>query len=170
MKKQKIINILEAILIIVLGVLTAVSGGGAALDLYIAIVSLVAGVAVAVLTIVKLNETRVLDFLGTFLACTLIVIASVMFAGRLSFGIIIVLLVYALIGLGGALIFHGIYLLTKKANVPATVEIVSGVIFMTLAILYLTIQEFATAFWIVVGVFIALYGIYALIFAIINKE
>ena len=43
--KEKLLRIIEAIVIIALGVIIAVCGGGEALDLYFGIISLVGGVA-----------------------------------------------------------------------------------------------------------------------------
>ena len=170
MNKERILRIIEGALIIALGILVAINGGGTVLNYYIAIVSIIVGVSLAVLDIVKLNQTGQLDFPLTFMSCALITIASAIFAHVLSLAIIIELFVFLLIAFGGALLFYGFYLLSKKSVIPAIVELVSGAIAITLGVLYLTVADFRVAFWIVTGVFIALFGAYYLLLAIIDKN
>jgi hypothetical protein len=45
-----------------------------------------------------------------------------------------------------------------------------GVVAVVLAILYMTVADFAKVFWIIVGVVIAVYGLLGLVFTLIEKK
>lgn len=170
MKKEKIFNIVEAAFIIAFGILIAVSGIGAAVNTYFGIVAIVLGVTCAVLAIMNLAQKNGLPFGLTFMSTACITIAIALFAGWLSFAVIVGILVFLIIALGFALIFHGIYLLAKGFVFMGVGEMVVGAIAATLAILYLTVPEFQRAFWIVMGVLLAVYGVYYLVVAIAQKR
>ena len=169
MKKDKFLQIVQAVLIIAFGVFIAISGGGAALDLYIAIVSLAAGVAFAIVAIYELSKTRVLRLSITFLSTALITVGIAILAKALSFAILIQLLVFLLIALGAALIIHSIFLFTKKEMLAGVIEILIGAVALTAGILYLTVPDFRTAFWIITGVLVAVYGVYYLVYTLVSK-
>ena len=167
--KQKVMGIIEAIFIIALGVIIAVSGGGAALNIYLGVVALVSGAALAAVAIIELVQTGILPFLPTFLSCALISIGAGVFAGWISFDLLITLVVFMIIGLGGALIIHGIFLIAKKFVVNGLVEIIFGAVALTLAIIFLLVPEFRVVFWIIAGILVALYGGFLLVTTIIKK-
>ena len=56
--KDKIMNIIEAIVIIALGIVIAVCGGGEALDIYFGIVAIVGGVALTAIAVYSLVKTK----------------------------------------------------------------------------------------------------------------
>ena len=164
--QDKVFKILSAVLMIVLGVLLAINGIGAVLDLYFGIVILVTGVALLVLDIVGWVNTKALSFGLTALSLILISIATALLANWLSFGVIVGIMLFALIGLGVALIVYGVYVFITQSKLFGIANIVIGALAVVFSILYLTIPEFQQAFWIIVGILVALYGVFSLISAI----
>ena len=168
-KNKKLINILEAIAMITFGVLVAIFGIRT-FDIYFGVVFLVAGVAFLVAAIVGFAKLRLLSFILVlgFTACTTLGIAIL--ANQISLGILVVILVYLIIALGAALIMFGIYSAIKLNLFYGIGQIVIGALLLTAGILYLTVPEFAVAFWIIVGVMIAIYGVLFLVMAITEKS
>lgn len=168
---NKIVNIIEAIVITVLGIIIAICGGGTALDIYFGIVAIVGGVALAAIAIYSLAKTKVLPFGTTFLSIALITVAITLFVGALSFGVLIGLLVYIMLALGIALVLYGIYTaVALKGLVPGIAQIVIGAAIIVLTILFLTVEDFRTVFWIITGVLVAVYGVLMLISAFIPQK
>lgn len=168
---NKIVNIIEAIVIIVLGIIIAICGGGTALDIYFGIVAIVGGVALGAIAIYSLAKTKVLPFGTTFLSIALITVAITLFVGALSFSVLIGLLVYIMLALGIALVIYGIYTaVALKGLVPGIAQIVIGAAIIVLTILFLTVAEFRTVFWIITGVLVAVYGVLMLISAFIPQK
>ena len=167
--KEKLAGVLEAIVIIAFGIIIAVFGGGAALDLYFAIVALVAGVVLLMVNIYTLAKAKELSFALTFLSCALITIGIAILAEKLSFAVLIPLMAFLLLGLGIALILYGLFVALRKNLFYGVGQMVVGAVLVTLIILFLTVPEFAQAFWIILGVVLALYGVLLLIFTFVGK-
>ena len=167
--KEKLAGILEAVVIIAFGIIIAVCGGGTALDLYFAIVSLVAGAILLVVNVYTLIKVKELNFALTFLSCALITIGIAILAEKLSFAVLIPLMAFLLLGLGIALILYGLFVALRKNLFYGVGQMVVGAVLVTLIILFLTVPEFAQAFWIILGVVLALYGALLLIFTIVGK-
>ena len=168
---NKIVNIIEAIVIIVLGITIAVCGGGTALDIYFGIVAIVGGVALAAIAVYTLAKTKVLPVGTTFLSIALITVAITLFVGALSFGVLIGLLVYIMLALGITFVLYGIYTaVALKGLVPGIAQIVIGAAIIVLTILFLTVEDFRTVFWIITGVLVAVYGVLMLISTFIPQK
>ena len=91
--------------------------------------------------------------------------------GALSFGVLIGLLVYIMLALGIALVLYGIYTaVALKGLVPGIAQIVIGAAIIVLTILFLTVEDFRTVFWIITGVLVAVYGVLMLISAFIPQK
>ena len=170
MSKEKLLKIIEAAVIIALGILIAIFGGGAVLDIYLGVVAAVLGVAFLALSIASLVNTKELPLATLCLATICITFAVALFAQWLSFTLFIYVLVYLIIGFGAALVLHGIYLLCKKLFVMGLAEVIIGAGAITIAVLFLTVPEFQKAFWIILGVLIALYGAFYLVSALLEKK
>ena len=170
MKKEKLVGILEAIVIIAFGIIIAVFGGGTALDLYFAIVALVAGAVLLIVNVYTLAKAKELNFALTFLSTALITIGIAILAKGLSFGVLIPLMAYLLLGLGVALILYGLFVALRKSLFYGVGQMVVGAVLATLVIIFLTVPEFAHAFWIILGVVIAVYGALLLIFTLVDKN
>lgn len=167
---KKLSTIIEGVVLVVLGILVAIFGATTVLDIYFGILFLVFGVALTVLAIVKLAKTKELEFSTTFLASALLVIGSSLLAGFLTFGVLINVIVLLLIALGAGLVFYGVFTLVKKETFAGIFQIVIGVVLVVLASLYLAIPEFRTAFWIIVGIVMALYGVLTIVSAFLTKK
>ena len=170
MKKEKLVGILEAIVIIAFGIIIAVFGGGTALDLYFAIVALVAGAVLLIVNVYTLVKAKELNFALTFLSAALITIGIAILAKGLSFAVLIPLMAYLLLGLGAALILYGLFVALRKSLFYGVGQMVVGAVLATLVIIFLTVPEFAHAFWIILGVVIAVYGALLLIFTLVDKN
>ncbi len=169
--KEKLLQIIEGLIIIALGVIIAVFGGGTALDIYFGIVCLVGGIALAVLSIVTLVKAKVLDFGATFLGSALLVVGIALFTDFLSFAALINLVVLLIMGLGIALVLYGLYsMLLKKDILAGICQIIIGAATIVLSILFLTVEEFRSIFWIIVGVVVAVYGVLVIITALLAKK
>ena len=168
---NKIVNIIEAIVIIVLGVIIAFFGGGTALDIYFGIVAIVGGVALAAIAVYTLAKTKVLPFGTTFLSIALITGAITLFVNALSFGVLIGLLVYIMLALGITLVLYGIYTaVALKGIIPGVAQIVIGAAIIVLTVLFLTVEDFRTVFWIITGILVAVYGVLMLISAFLPQK
>ena len=169
--KEKLAGILEAIVIIAFGIIIAVFGGGAALYIYFAIIPLVAGAVLAVVNVYSLVKSKELVFGTTFLSTALIVIGIALLTKWLSFAILINLAVFLILGLGIALVLYGLYVVALKKNLFYGVgQIVVGAILAILAIIFLAVPEFRTAFWILIGVVVAVYGVLLLLTTLLSKK
>ena len=168
---NKIVNIIEAIVIIVLGVIIAIFGGGTALDIYFGIVAIVGGVALGAIAVYTLAKTKVLPFGTTFLSIALITVAITLFVNALSFGVLIGLLVYIMLALGITLVLYGIYTaVALKGIIPGVAQIVIGAAIIVLTVLFLTVEDFRTVFWIITGILVAVYGVLMLISAFLPQK
>lgn len=169
MENKKLLAIIEGIATITLGVLIAIFGTKT-LGLYFGIMLIVASAGLLAMCILSLVKTKELEFIP---------VAG--FAVALAFGILlvvhpelveffIVLFVYFLIAFGGAMVVYGIYQIVKRFFVFGAGEITLGAVVITLGILYLTVASFRVAFWIIVGVVVALSGVFLIVAAFLNKD
>ena len=166
---KKLINILEASIMIALGVLIAIFGIGA-VDLYFGIVFLVTAAVALAAIIVGLAKYKLLVFGLIFAFCACLVFGIALLTHYLSLGVLVDILVFLVIAMGGALIFYGTFVLVKVNVFFGLGQIVLGALAVTAGILYLFVPEFRVAFWIIVGVLVALYGVVLLVAAIANKQ
>ena len=167
---KKLLGVLEGAITIALGVLIAVFGGQAVLDIYFGILFLIAGVSLLVVACVGLSKTRILNFGLLFLAFAGLVLGTFLLAKYYSFGYLVYTLVLLIIAAGGALIFYGVYSITKKNTFYGVGQVVIGAAAITLGNLYIFVPEFQKWFWIVVGILVAIYGVFFLVSAVLSKE
>ncbi len=168
--KERTASIVTAIVTIALGILIAVFGFGA-LDIYVGISCLVAGVVLAVVNIVFIAKKRPASFGGLFLSVALIVIGICLLTGYISFGVLEHLIVAIVLGLGIALALYGILTIAIAKLVPfGVIQLVLGLAIIALAIVYMNVADFRQAFWIIVGVIIAVYGIVDLVMILTKKK
>lgn len=168
---NKIINILESIVVIALGIIVAVCGGGEALDIYFAIICLVGGVALFILATVGLAKTKALDLSSTLISGALIAVGIALFTPYLSFSALINLVVVIIIGFGAALVLFGIYaLLIAKNALFGIGQILVGAVAIVMAVLFITVREFEKVFWIIAGILIIIYGVLSLVTTLIDKK
>lgn len=169
MENKKLILILEAIATIALGILVAIFGTQT-LSMYFGIVFLVASVGFLVACIMSLVKLHTLTFVPVA-SCTVLATLGVLLLVRVDMvGFLVWLFIYLLLGVGAALVLHGIYFMIKHNVIFGIGEVTLGIIVTLLSSLYLTVYEFQVVFWIVVGVVIAVYGVLLLIGALFNKD
>ena len=107
----------------------------------------------------------------TSLACILITVGvGLLIPGWLTVASIILFLVFILIGLGGGLIFYGIYSLVKGRTLFGVAQLIAGVALLVIGILYLTVNDFAKAFYIALGVAVAVYGVLLIVSAFLDNK
>ena len=164
MNKEKIYRIISAVFLVVLGVMVAINGGGVAIDIYFGVVLLVAGASLFVIDMINLSNNHELSLVLTTASFALICLGAALLTPWLSFSVLIYIVVFALIGVGGALIFHGFYLFSKKVPIFFGVgEIVAGAALLTFCLLFLFVEEFRRYFWIIMGSFLIVYGVFYLV-------
>lgn len=160
MDKNKVMGLIEGIIIAVLGVLIAIFGGQSVLDIYFAIVALVGGATLLALSIYAIAKKLPLHVGIVVLASVLIIIGSFLFTDYLNLaGAIIDLVAFIIMGTGAGLVLHGIYTVAKKAIPLGVGEIIIGAAAITISTLYIFVEDFRPAFWIIAGVIIALCGV-----------
>ena len=166
---NKLSTALEGIIILVLGVLISIYGVTAVADTYFAIVFLVVGIASITLACFHIAKKLPLPVLYVLMGAVLISISIGLFTGWVSFGVFINLMVLVIMGVGAGLMLTGLYFLVKGYVFNGIGQLVAGAICVLLSALYLGIPDFRTAFWIIVGIVIALYGAFVLISAFVGS-
>ena len=166
---NKLASVLRGVLVVVLGILIAVCGIGTTINLYFGVVSIIAGVLLLLLAFYCTAKRLPLALEGFLLGPILITVAIAIFMEKLSFGVLVGLLIFVLMGLGFGLILLGVVSLVRKSLFYGVGEIVIGALLVLFTALYLGIPDFATAFWIIVGILIALLGVAIIVFAFIDK-
>lgn len=167
---EKLTAVLEGILVIVLGILIAVVGIGETVDIYFGVLALVLGAASLGLAIYLLAKKGVMPLGMTLGAGALIAVGAGLFAKYTTFAFLVNFLVLVVMGVGAALMLYGIYFLIKVNKLYGVLQIVVGAGLVTLTAVYMTVPDFAKAFWIIVGIFIAVYGTLSVIFALVDKK
>lgn len=159
-------TLVSGIVIIVMGILIAIFGGQAVLDVYFGIVSLVAGLCLVALGIYAMCKKQPVLGSTLILGCVLLAVGVTLFTDFLSVGVLINFLVVVVLGAGAGILAYGIYLLTKKETIPGLMNLVLGLVAIVVAVLYITVPDFRSVFWIIVGVLISVYGLVEFIYAI----
>ena len=169
MKKEKLSKILTFAVLVVLGVLIAIFGTGA-IDVYLGIVACVGGVVVLADTIYLLSRKEKVAAAPFVVSLVLLAIGITLFTHWISFAALVNFLVIVILGTGAGLLCYGIYLLAHKEKSAGILNVVMGVVAIVLAVLYIAVPDFVKAFWIIVGIVIAVYGALGLVFAVIEKK
>ncbi len=168
-KNKKVLAVLEGLATIVLGVLVAIFGTQT-LATYFGILFIVSGATFLVVSVAGLAKLKALSFAAVLAFTVLTTFGILLLIQPGLLGLFITLFVYFVIALGGALFFYGIYFMIKYNVIYGIGQMTLGVIVSVLGILYLTVGGFRQAFWIVVGVVIALYGILLVISGLTKKD
>ena len=167
---NKIANVLRGAFIVVLGILVAVCGVGTALDVYIGVVAIVAGVLLLAIGIFSAVKKMPLAVGCILLGAVLSTVAVAVFMKELSFAVLVGLMIYVLMGVGFGLVLLGILTIIRHGLLPGIVEIVVGALLVTFTAIYLGFPDFQKAFWIIVGILMAAFGVAVIVFALIDKK
>ena len=168
---NKIAKVLEGAVLVALGVLVAIYGGGAVVDIYFGIVCLIAGLCllgIAGLSMIGQNK-RPLNVSDLLMGSILTAIGICLFTPWLSFAVLIDLFVIVILGLGAGLIILGLYSLANKVLFSGVGEVVIGALMVTFSIIYKVNPDFHKAFWIIIGILIAIYGVLVIISGLLEK-
>lgn len=171
MNSNKFVNIIEGAVLVVLGILVAINGW-AALDTYFGIVGIVAGAVLVILAFALAFNTKLLPFGFLAAGAVLLTIGIALVANKLTLAVVIDLTIYALIGLGAAIAIYGLFvLLAHKRTLPYSLGLlVIGAVLIILPIVYINVADFRKAFWIIVGIAIAVYGGLVILFQFLPEK
>ena len=170
MNKEKLLNVIEGIVLVVLGIMVAINGWGA-MDTYFGIVGIVSGAAMIVLALFTLSQTKALPFSILALGGVVLTLGIALVCKRFSLGVVVALFVWGLIGFGSALVLYGLYTtLVRKEAVYGICQIVVGALLITLSILFINVPDFQKAFWIIVGIVIAIFGALLIVLQFVDKK
>ncbi|MBQ4254457.1 MAG: hypothetical protein II721_00465 [Bacilli bacterium] len=172
MNNQKVVGIVDGVILIVVGILIAIFGGQAVMNIYFGVAAIIAGVALLALQIYALIKNLPLS-IGSFIASgALIAIAIALFVGKADIaGALIGLLIAAVLGGGAGLILYGILAIAKRRVVPGIIYIVFGALMLTFGICeYVIGADFDRVFWITIGVLIAVYGVFYIVVTVAEPK
>ena len=169
MKKERLTQVLVGAIMVALGILVAIFGTEA-FDLYFGILATAIGAVLLAYAIFLISKKQVVAPSFFILPAVLLTIGITLLVGTIGFGALVGFLVVLILGVGAGLLLYGVYLIAKKATINGVINVIIGAVAVTLSILYLTVPEFAKAFWIIVGIVIALYGILEIVDAFIEKK
>ena len=169
MKNQQVANILEGAIIVVLGVLIAVVGIGQTVDIYFGVLFTAVGGLLALFLLYCLIKDKFLPIGLTLISGASLAVGIALFTHYISFAMLVNILIMVVLGVGSALVFYGLYLAIRKNVGYGVATMIIGAAIVTLTALYLNIPDFAKAFWIIVGILVALYGALLIVFTLVNK-
>ena len=168
---KKLVAICEGVLLVVIGVLVAVFGGGQTMDLIFGIIGIAGGAALLALAILALLKEKKYAFSLWFAAVAGLFIGILLVAEKTTIAFLIEYAIYFGIAFGAAFLGLGIYsLVAKKDTKAGLIQLIGGALIVTFGMLFIFVEDFAQFFWIVVGVLIALAGVYVAVMALLNKE
>ena len=170
MKKKKLSQVLSGVILVVLGILIAVFGAAQTLNIYFGIIACVAGALLLAYAIYLLVKKQAVVPSTFILPCVLLAVGICLFTPWLGVEFIFDFLAVIAIGAGAGLIFYGAYLIAKKNVFGGILNIVIGAVVLTLAVLYKAVPKFQNAFWIIIGVLVAVYGVLMIVSAFIGKK
>lgn len=170
MKNIDITKVISGIVAIVVGILIAVLGIGDVMNTYLAILAIVGGSALLILSCYTLYTQKLLPLSPLAIGGALIAIGVGVFTNYISFEILIWILVFSLFGVGSALVVFGIYVLIKRNKALGIGFIVIGGGLIALAACYLAFVDFRKVFWIIVGILIAVSGALDVVYALLEKK
>lgn len=170
MKNKDLSKLIQGMIAVVVGVLIAVLGIGAVMNTYLAIVCLVTGSILVLLTGYVVFNKGPLPLGSLILGGVLISIGVGVFTNFVDFNMLINIIVISLFGVGGALVIFGCYI-CAKTNLPVGVSfILVGGGLIAMAACYIAFPDFQKVFWIIVGILIAVYGGLNIILAVTEKK
>lgn len=159
-------TLVSGIFLIVLGVLIAIFGGQTVLDIYFGIVALVSGLCLIAFGIYAMSKKQPVPSSSLIFGSVLTAVGITLFTDYLSVGVLINFLVVVILGAGVGILCYGCYLLSKKETTPGLMNLVLGIVAIVVSVLYIAVADFRDAFWIIVGILIALYGLVEFIYGI----
>lgn len=170
MDNKKLTTVIEGIFLAVLGILVIVCGIGTTVDIYFGVVSLVAGLLLLCFAGYAISKKMPLPVGFVIMASILITVAVALFAQKLSFAMLIGLMIFIIMGLGFGLAALGIYAIVKKAPVYGIGLLVIGALLVLFTALYLGIPDFQKVFWYIVGGVMIALGVVVVVLAFVDPK
>ena len=169
MSKQKALNLVQAILFIIVGVLVACSIiQQNIINIILAIVLLVLGVFIFIKSATSSKTVNLLLPDG-ILGIIIIGVSIAMFANKISIiEPLSMVLKIAITSTGGLFIIDSIVKFCNKRKNTGIMELVIGAILLALGLMLLLWAEFGQYLWVISGVLLAVYGVYLLIITIMK--
>ena len=165
---KKIMTIVEGAALIVLGILLAIFGGQAVLDVYFGIIFVIAGVLFLAVCIIGLLKTKELIFGFVFAAAAFLLFGIFLLTKYYSFAAFVYAIILLIIAGGIALFLFGIWSLIRVSLFLGIGQMVVGAAVATLGFCYIFIPEFYATFWIIAGIIVALYGVFYVLSGFFN--
>ena len=169
MDKNKLINVLEGVILVVLGILVAINGFNA-INIYFGIVAVVIGSVLLLLAAVILAKSKLLPFGALAGGAVSLTVGIAILMEKFDVNFLFALLVLVILGLGAALVLYGIYSIAKKLPVAGIIQIVLGALMLTFSIVYMNVEDFHKPFWIIIGILIALYGVLVIVLQFVDTK
>ena len=170
MKQEQLSRVMQGVVLTVLGVLIAIYGAGTVIDMYFAVAFIIAGSVLALLAVFLLAKKQPISFGLVFLSAALITCSIGLFTHYVSVAILIEFTVLLILALGAASLLYGVYCLAKKQPTQGVIYIAFGAVCVLLSTLYMAVENFRTAFWILTGILIAIFGVLMIIFTFIDNK
>ena len=167
---KKLLTIIEGAVAVTLGILIAVFGGIQTLGTYFGILFIISGALALVLAFVALFKTQVLGFGGLFIGGAFVALGTALLIHPELFGFIVYIVALLVIAAGAALAVYGVFTIVKHSLFYGIGQIVVGLLAITVAVLFLKVPEFNVAFWIIVGVLVAVYGVFLIVSAFVGDK
>lgn len=166
---NKVATIVEGLIIAVIGVLISIFGPTQVIDTTFAIIAIAFGAVLLVFSVLAIVQKRDINASLTILGSVLLFVGIFLLTSWLSFGVLVNFVVIVLMGLGVGLIILGLLSVSKK-NLPLGVsQLVIGALLTLFTSLYLGVEGFRSAFWIIIGIVIAIYGVLMTVSALLVK-
>lgn len=170
MSQNKLVNVIEGAVLLVLGILVAINGW-AAMDKYFGIVGIAGGAILALLALAICFKTKVLPFGFLALGGALLAVGIALVADKLSLEAVLWITIYASIGLGAALAVFGLYVILARKSLGLGIAfLVIAAILIILPIVYINVNDFRDVFWVIVGIAMAVYGGLIIVLTLLDKK
>lgn len=172
---KKLVAICEGVLLITIGVLVAIFGGKEVMDIVFGVLFIVGGASLLTLACMTTIKTKVLPLGITFGAIASLFFGICLVAKNLGGASVVPVFYYgmfAAVGLGAALFLKGLHIMiVRKLVFTGLGQMVIGAGITTIAVLFLFGPEgFKDVFWIVLGILIAVGGLYTCVMGFLAKE
>lgn len=171
MKKQSVYQIVESILLIIVGVLIACSIiEQNILEYLLATAITLFGLFLVIRSLLATKTITFLLPLG-ILGAVLVGLGVAIFAKYITpVAILIQVIIIAITTIGAIFIVDSLIRFVKRNYNVAVAELVIGLILLAFGLMFILWDDFKTYLWVIFGVLLAIYGVYCLIITLIKLK